>query len=700
MPRTSDFLKEIRDEFDSALDAMRYIREQGDIDMRFLANDGWDQSEKIARKEAGRPILSLDIVSQYTMQVTNSLLQNKRDVQVNPIGDGANDETARFTSNMIRQIHYESQADDAHMCAVENAVNRSYGAWGLKTEYSDSDSFEQKLVVRRFPNPNAVLWDLDCKQADFSDMRFAFVLDSVRRKTFKETWPKADVHNFTTEHMQMAPRWIQDDHIQIAEYWQVKEVPRKLLMLEVVDPATGKPQRIHEDELPDGARVSKDEGGKNILILPSGNTINVLMKRPTTKRVVTQYITNGVEILEENPWAGSWIPIFPVIGKELYVDLGGGSRRIWLSLIRHARDAQMLFNYYKTCQAEVVGMAPKTKWVMYEGQIEGHEAEWQNANRNPITALQVKPTLDATGAQVLPLPQRQDYEPPIQNLEVGAQSAAKAVQSATAMYNSSIGNNDTNVKSGVAIEKLDRQSDVATFHFTAALDRALMHAGRCEDELIPIIYDTDRQVGVRDREGNYQVHRINAKDENGNPVPDSPQIKPVKHAVTMSVGPSLQSERESAAAFVDRISEVPGVFEKIGDLLVKLKNLGPIGEEIAARITPPEYANKDPQQVPQLQTALKQAQQMISELQGELQKLTLEKQAKVIETQGSLAIAQLKAEVDKYKSDLQALVAAEKITSDENLSFMQHQLTAVIQKEMAELEAKLNPKPEPAGAAK
>lgn len=691
MPRESEFLKDLRDCFDSLDNEFRPLRSEGDIDMRYLANDPWDALEKQARKDEGRPFLCLDLLNQYSNQTVNSLLMNKRDVQVNPIGDGADDETARMVGDMIRHIHYESLADDAHQCAVENAVSRSFGAWGLKTEYVDSDSFEQKLVVRRFPNPNALLWDLDCKNADFSDMKVAFYLDQLRRKVFKEKWPNAEIHDFTTDHMTVAPRWIQDDYVQVAEYWKVKEVPRKLLMIDVMDPATGKPQRIHKDELPDGYRVERADSESRI-ITPNGIVIKVLMMRDTTKRVVTQYITNGVEILEENPWAGSWIPIFPVIGKEMFVDLGGGSRRIWLSLVRLARDAQMLYNYYKTCQAEAVGMVPKTKWVVYEGQLEGHEQEWQNANRNPIVALQVKPTLDATGAVILPLPERMDYDPPIQNLEIGAQSAAKAVQSATGMYNSSVGANDTNVKSGVAIEKLDRQSDVGTYHFTASLDRALMHAGRCEDELIPIIYDTDRQVGMRDREGNYKAARINAKDIDGNPHPDSPQIKPVKHAVTMSVGPSFQSEREAAAAFADKIAEVPGVFEKIGDLLVALKNLGPIGEEIKARLTPPEYQNKDPKQVPQLQTALKQATQLIQQLQGELQKLQMEKQAKMVETSGSVQIAELKATVDKYKADLDAFAAMEKIASDEKLKLMEKELSLVIEREMTTLAARLAPK--------
>ena len=42
--------------------------------------------------------------------------------------------------------------------------------------------------------------------------------------------------------------------------------------------------------------------------------------REVKQRSVTQYIVTGKELLETNKWAGKYIPIFPVVGEEYYVE--------------------------------------------------------------------------------------------------------------------------------------------------------------------------------------------------------------------------------------------------------------------------------------------------------------------------------------------------------------------------------------------
>ncbi len=696
----AELTKEVREKYDTGMAEWAYIRSEGDIDMRFLANDPWDPKEKRMREDAGRPVQSEDQLNQYTNQITNDLLINKRDVKVDPIGSGANDETARVRGELIRNIHYESKADDAHQAAVESAVQRSYGVWGLLTDYDDSpESFdEQKIIIRRFPNPNVVMWDLECKEADFSDMAHAFVINRMTKKEFKEKYPGKEAVGFSADDTTQYPRWFGEEWIQVAEYWKRRQTKVKKYELATPDQMAKTPTtRMYDFEFPKGVEI--DEKAK-IIHIPNLTDIKILRFRDAVVPRVTQYITNGKKILETNPWSGSWIPLFPVVGKELFVDFGGGAQRLWMSLIRLARPPQMRLNFARTAEIEVVGMAPKTKWVMYEGQIEGHEEEWRNANRNPITALQVKATLDATGTALLPLPERQDYEPPIQNLETMCESAQRAIQSAVGMYNSSVGKHDTGVRSGIAIDKLDQQSDVGSFHFTAALDRALEHEGRCINELVDVVYDTPRDVGLRNEKGEHRVARVNqpSTDKNGNQY--HYPLNRGRHLVNISTGPSFKSQRDEAAAFADRMAEIPGVFEKIGYLIVKLKNLGPIGDEIMLQLTPPDAKTVDGSPAPgQLQAQVKQAQQVIDALKAELQKMTQERDAKVLDLQTKKDIAQMQADLDKYKADLTALQALEKISSDENLTILENKLSLVIKSEMAQLEAKLNPPPPPAATA-
>ena len=77
-----------------------------------------------------------------------------------------------------------------------------------------------------------------------------------------------------------------------------------------------------------------------------------------------------------------------VIGDE--IDIEGKVK--WSGLIRHAKDPQRMFNYWETALTEIIALQPKAPWVMEEGQGEGHEDEWKNANVRNIPVLYYKGT--------------------------------------------------------------------------------------------------------------------------------------------------------------------------------------------------------------------------------------------------------------------------------------------------------------------
>ena len=71
------------------------------------------------------------------------------------------------------------------------------------------------------------------------------------------------------------------------------------------------------------------------------------------------YKINGIEILDESDWPGQWIPLLYVGGKEMWVN----GRRNVFSLVRFARDAQKLYNFYRSSEAETVLVGTKSPWI-------------------------------------------------------------------------------------------------------------------------------------------------------------------------------------------------------------------------------------------------------------------------------------------------------------------------------------------------
>ena len=559
---------------------------------------------------------------------------------------------------------------------MENVTQRSYGFCRVSKRYVSDDSVdEQELVILPIPNPNTVLIDPDAKQPGRRDMTWAFLLDNLRTKDFKKRWKNAEVLDFSTEIIQQLPLWLKEDSIQVAEYWRIESEPRTRLKLDIHGGFV-----CWEDEL-EGAEVTDDEAiCSKPCELPDGVTVpkgrhKILARRDSQVHSVMQYITNGVEILEENPQDGRYIAIAACFGKERYVNDGAGDKLQIESLVRQARNPFMAYCYAQTTSMELLGMMPKALWSCYEGQFEGHEDEVASAGHAPIPFIQFKAKTEETGEEILPPPQWNHWDVPLQSVEVAAESYKRAIQSSMGMYNTSVGKHDTSAQSGVAVRELDDQSSQGSFHFIDAFDGFLEDVGRILDDQIDYVYDTPRDVGVRMPNGDHKVVRVNeafTDPQTGETY--HYRLGTGRHSVSISTGPSSNSQRQAASEFADQLAQNQMVFPRIADLVVKLKNLGPIGDEISDRLVPADIAARKggaplPPQAQQMMSQQKQQLMQQAALIADLQK---QLEAKLPEIQSKQAIAALQEETKRQDIQAQLRIA---------------ELQAGVQSSIAKLEA-------------
>lgn len=632
-PKGDSLITEMRETFTEHSNEWKDNKDEGNKDMKYISGDPWDGKERAERTANNRPCIATDELNQYTDQIINTVRESKRTAKIAPLGNGANDKTAQFLGSMIRGIEYDSNAQYAYITGFENAVRRSYGFWRVIKEYVGKKSFDQKLIVQRIPNPNSVIMDPYGVKADGEDMRSCFIVDRIRKTKFKKDWPKAKVIDFTLEEFSGADKWFEQEMIQVAEWWKVDTVFKTLVMFETDG---GTRTELLEDI---GGKIN----GSNVEIKDDRRSYPLMkVRQRVPDNQVKQYFTNGFEILEETEWEGDSIPVIQTIGKELYLEEGGQTKRKLHSLIRLARDPYMLYCYYRTCEAEVVSMTPKTPFVGAVGQFKTDIEAWQNVNTVPRAFLQYDVITDAATGAPLPPPSRPQYEPQIQPLEMGAEAMKRQIQSSIGMFNTSVGRADTKASSGVAIRALDQQSDQGTFHFIDNYDMALKRTYKILLGMIPFVYDTGRQVLLVDKKGEVS-NPITTMDDQGNVVEHSGE-----HDCTVDTGPSYQSQRDEVDAFLDQLAKIPNMFAQVADLIVKSKNMGPMGEEIADRLTLPQYKNQDGKNPmpPEAQQALAQAKQQMmalnahaQQLEGKLNQLMQEKQARIVDNQFRQAIA-------------------------------------------------------------
>lgn len=667
--------KEIRDRFADYKSDWSDIQDEAKTDMRYVAGDPWETEDRKAREDAGRPCISPDELGQYLNQYVNNLRQNKRAIQVIPEGNGANDKDATARADMIRGIEYKSQAQSAYICAGENAAQRSYGYAVIRTEYNDDKSFDQSICIQRIANPDTVLLDPGYRQADASDVEAAFLLDLIRKEEFTRKYPGAKKTSFTGEEMAEAPTWIRDKYIQVAEFWKVNKVSRKLLLIDAGD--LGQIMKF-EDEV---------KGVKGLKILRD-------RKVETSK--VTQYITNGLEIIDEVPWAGSRIPIISCFGKELFVDFGSGAKRQLLSMIRLARDPQMLFAYLATQECEEAGMTPKAPFIGYVGQFETDADAWTYLNKIPKAFVQVDSVVDGASSQILPLPTRPAFQPNFQAYEIAKESAKRSIQAAMGITPLPTAAQRQSEKSGIALEKIQNQEAVGSFHFQDNYDKFIQNMGWQINELIGPIMDTQRDVPVGRADGTFETmpsvgNTSHPLDDQGKYdvqglAEDHVHTGKGDFGVTVSTGPSFQSQREQASEFVDTLIQnlkglpiPPEVAPKILAMAVRMKDLGAKGDEIATLLDPPDPNNLPPE----AQAIVQQLQAQLQQLQQENQALHLDRAGRVLEQQTKVHLQGMKHESEMSKANLQEitkLVVAEmasmsKVNADEASRNAEKELT-------------------------
>lgn len=642
---TSDLLQEIRNTFDYEVEQWKDIRDEGSKDMRAIAGDPWDPKDRREREGAGRLVLSLDEVNQYCNQLINDVRQNKRAVKVLPRGLGASDFTALRRGAMMRQIDYDSKAQAAYRTAFEGVVQRSYGAWKYKTAYVSDSAFEQEIRVVRIPNPNTIYMDWDAKEADYSDAGHAFEIDTIGIKEFRRRWPHAERRSFDSEDVNAFPKWIKsEERLQIASYWKVHREERELVLWE-----NGRTDFL--DEMGEGVKLSKAQmiDGQKVWLaeIPGLGSYRVLNRRKTETQTVVQYVTNGVEILQTNEWPGKYIPIVFITGKEIYVDDGaGGEKRKLLSLVRLAREPYMTYCYLWTAQVEAAQQVPKSPLMGAEGQFDT-TTDWPNIHKTltpfiEYKALTKETKVAANGGpqQLLPPPTWRQFAADIQSIEVMKESARRAIQSAMGITGMLNGTNQTaEAKSGIALRTLDQQESTGNFHFIDAYDGGLEFGGRICDDLLGPVYDSPRQVGMRTATGDHYTEPINQFDPMGQKI--GFHTDHGDHGIEITTGPSFDSQRAEAQDFAESLTKIdPIVTRTILPEIVKLRNLGPIGDDIAKKL---EALDPTKQQIPPA------VQQQVQKLTALVQKLMQERQAKIVEQQGKAFIASAQQQVDLEK---------------------------------------------------
>lgn len=635
---------EIRDNFKEDFEHWDPIYKDGDLNMKFIAGDPWTSEDRRAREGAGRPVVTFDELGQYLNQAQNEVRMNPRAPQFSPESEGANDETARFYGNHFRRTEYLSNAQEAYTTAFDNALSRGFSFVRLKFEFEHPRSFYQRMVIEPVPNPIACYPDCNSVRADGSDWkRFTFI-ERYTKAQFKKDFPEAEFTDFSAEQIaNVGATWLGQNHVQVAEYWEVETEERKLIDFDV--PATRqKPQRQVTWLEGDGP---KPRGGK------------VVQERVTEVRTVCKYFTNGVELLKKGGKTkhyelGTMIPFAPCYGKMIWVNEGGGPKRKILSMVTLAREPYAAYCFAAACELEAVGTITKNPYWAYEGQLDATaKNRIKQSLHEPVAVLEAKAMIQGMPGTLLPLPQRNPMAVDLSAYATVKEGARRAIQAAMGWTPLPSQAQRRNEKSGVALKQIEESGQKGSYHFTDHYNDMLRRIGVIYEDSADKFLDAQREVITLEADKTVKRVMINVpKDYEAPEGVETLESTKGRHAVIVDIGPEVESERKEAGQFLDNFIASP-LFstleppkrDKLLAMGIKERIMGPMGSKMAEVIDPVKDGNQPPPE--QLMAMLKEAQEVIIPgFEQQIQKLMAERAAKTVETQGKLAVT---AAQDKTK---------------------------------------------------
>ncbi len=681
MDKEQEFILKAIERYKRGYDAIKNNYAEAIKDLRFLYEDQgqWETEQIEDRKKMGQPTLQNNVLKKYSKQVCGEGRRNRTRIKVRPVSSDASVDIANIRAGIIYNIEYQSNAESIYDYARKMVVDSGFGAWRILVRPTKKNPFKYEIYMRRIKNPFTVIMDPDSQEPNYADAKYGFHTAVMTREEFKEKYPNAESvgmgidGKFGGDVGLINEGWYDRDMVAVREYFYTET--KKTTMVQLSDGRVMEKKKAEEEiaqwqqtyEVAKVTEVQVAAGeGREPQVVDETQIPTIAREAVVENEQIKWCRMTSSEVLEKKDWAGSYIPIVVVTGDETNI---AGKDHI-TGMFRDAKDPQRMLNYYDSAAAEYVALAPKVPYMATPKMAKGFESLYEQANKKSFPILFYNPD------PLMPGKEPARIQPPIPPMALFQQSirSEDKIKSSIGMYNADVGDQGREL-SGDAIEARQAPGDTASFIFLDNVDKGIAHGGKIIDDLIPKIYDTDRDARIHNVDDtetfapiNTTVNRAISKIKK-NPAMfagmDTEKLNQSvaegkgdeifnditigEYDVVISTGPSFQTQRQEAATNIVKLATASAGMSPLYQILLyyTVQNMDfdgapelsdAIRKTLPPGILPPKPGEKPPtppQPSPQEQMAM------------ETQKIKLE--TEMLNRQ--LQIEKMKVEAERRKTE-------------------------------------------------
>ena len=544
--RLANLHSEALAQFDDIQSALRDERLQCLQDRRFYSLSGAQWEGPLSDQYENKPKFEVNKIMLSVIRIINEYRNNRITVDYVSKDGKENDSLAEVCDGLFRADEQASVADEAYDNAFEEAVGGGIGAWRLRTVYEDEENDEDERQRVRiepiFDADSSVFFDLGAKRQDKSDAKYCFVITSMTRQAYKETWgdnptdwPKI-VHQYEFD-------WCTPDVVYVAEYYKVEEKSETIRIFQAID---GTEERYSQ------ADFAEDETLESTLLAIGSKEIR--QKRVKRQRV-RKYILSGGRVLEDSGYiAGKCIPIVVVYGKRWFVD----NIERCMGHVRLAKDAQRLKNMQLSKLGEISALSSIEKPILTPEQVAGHQVMWAEDNLKDYPYLLINPITDQNGNQAVSGPvayTKSAQIPPamaalLQVTEVDMQDILGNPQGADKMVSG---------MSGKAVEMIQTRVDMQSFIYMSNFAKGMKRCGEIWLSMARDIYTEEKRkmktITPAGDSGTVELMQPVIEEETGKVILKN-DLTSATFDVVADVGPSSSSKKAATVRAITGMLQI------------------------------------------------------------------------------------------------------------------------------------------------
>lgn len=560
--------------------------------LTFLYVDQWDMTIRQAREQVNKPTMEFNKLTSIIRGILGEFRNNSPALTVRGVGKDVQQDAIDLREGLIRHIHYESDADIAYQVAGRHGLECGWGAARVVAEYDGPKTMKQVLRVKAIMDFQSAFWDPTATEANKSDGDYCGVYTMYSMDRYKKQYGKLCPNPESVSGLSgnYYIRWNTRDTVLIAEMYYKEFYDKKLVQL-----SDGK--EMWADEAKEVMDMQEQYMSSN----PDHDMMGFVPLTIENTRDVRDYKIKHIKfvqnkILEETDYPGRLLPIVYFEGDSTVID----GEQIPIPYIQDAIDTQKLINYIGSEIAYGILRSRKETVMGTSDMFEGHEDDWLNPDRVQGW-LEYNYDKNAGKPEFITPP---SFNP---TFITAYQNSTQDLMQILGRFEESRGQ-ESNAISGVAINARQRAENKPVNLYDDNNQRGIKQIGKVLLDMMPHIYDTEREVMVMGADNKSSAVDINKQNgfrmlPNGDVEPNiENDMTKGRFDIEIRVDGSYDAQMAQAMDTLIRLATInPAIANLIPDLLAEnsgLENTQQLVERLRTLVPADIIAKEDGKQLP------------------------------------------------------------------------------------------------------